>query len=334
MRIGTVVLVLCVGLHPAAAAPVPKGKPRDGVIMVATNSQPTHVRLYTPDGQLLGERSFENVGEVSLAPDGKRVAVFVQNKVVKQVSYDVHVVDMTAVEKEPGEPLASGFYHPRAAWSPDGKTLWVSDSTPPPEGTGLLRPAGVTVCDVAGGTATADDKLNGLVVLAVSPDGKRLLTGRVEEKPKPTWRTELLDRTTFKPIALGDSVPALLNRNLFADDTLVGLRPKPDAPKGKTEFVFFDVKAKTVSPVPLPKELAGESASVVSVSLAPDGKRMLVLWSEEVDKPADWTLNEACRPRRVTVCDRDGTNAKTILRPQVKSAADYYDTQFGWVDWR
>jgi hypothetical protein len=332
MRTGAVVL-LCVGLLPAAAAPVPKAKPRDGVILVATNSQPTHVRLYTPAGQLLHERAFEHVGEVSLSPDGRRVAVCVHDLEAKGTSYHVHVVDLSGDEKGMGKPTARGFYHPRTTWAPDGTTLYVSNSDPPPPDSNTLQPGKVTVCDVTKKTAAVNDSLTGFAVLAVSADGERLLTGR-QYGPKRIWRNELLDRTTFKPVGLGDTAPALLNRNHFADDTLVGVRPKPDAPKEKTEFVFFDVKSKKVSPVPLPKELAGESASVVSVTLAPDGWRMLVVWSEEVDKPEDWELDRPCRPHRLTVCDRDGANAKTILRPEVKSVREYNDTLFGWVDWR
>lgn len=330
MRVVAMVMVLGVGLLPAVAAPVPKGKPRDGVIMVATNSQPTPVRLYTPDGKLLCERSFESVIDCALSPDGKRVAVCVLDRTAKGTSYDVYVSDVGSDGKELGEPLARGFYHPRVVWAPDGKALYVSNSDPPPPDSNTLQPGKVTVCDVAKKTAEVNDALTGFTVLAVSADGGRLLTGRQDGRNRK-WRNELLERTTLKPDDLGDHGVSILNRNLFADDTLVGYRPKPD---GKTEFVLLDVKSKKVTPLPLPKDASGESANVLSVSLAPDGRRMLVLWSEEVDKPADWKGAEPCRPRRLTVCDRDGTNAKTILRPEVKSEADYFGTQFGWVDWR
>lgn len=328
MRLRLLPLALLLAI-PAPAAPVPKAKLRDGVIMVATNSQPTHVRLYRPDGTLLRERSFENVCDCSLSPDGQRVAVCVQDVEAKGTSYDVRVVDLSADEKGLGKPLARGFYHPRTMWAADGKTLYISNYDPPPPDSNTLQPGKVTVCDVAKNTAEVNDSLTGFAVLAESPDG-RLLTGR-QDGPKRAWRNELLDRGTFKPADLGDHGVSVLNRNLFTDDTLVGFRPKSD---GKTEFVFLDVKTKKVSPVPLPKGVTSESAEVLSAHLAPDGRRMLVLWSEEVDKPADWQGNEPCRPRRLTVCDRDGTNARTILRPEVKSARDYFGTQFGWIDWR
>ncbi len=314
-------------------APVPKAKPRDGVIMVATNSQPAQVRLYTPDGKLLRELSVETASDCTLSPDGTRVAVCVKDDTVKGESYDVYLVDAAGGGKELGEPLARGFYLPRTAWAPDGKTLYVSTFDPPPADSNTLQPGAVTVCDVAKKTAAVNDSLRGFIVLAVSANGERLLTGR-EDGRNRKWRNELLDRATLKPVDLGDHGVNILNRNLFADDTLVGLRPKPDGPADIREFVFFDVKAKEVRPVPLPKEVTGESACVLSVHLAPDGRRMLVFWDEETDKPADWQGKAPCRLRRLTVCDRDGTNAKTILRQEVKSADDYFKTQFAWLDWR
>jgi len=316
---------------PIPAAPVPKEKPRDGVIMVAINRQPTVIRLYKPDGTLISERSVENVCDCSLSPDGKRVAVCAQDLSTKETKFHVYVVDVAAEGKELGESLTGGFHHPRTAWSPDGGTLYVSNNEPPPPGSFQLKPGKVTVCDVAKRTAEVNESLQGHIVIGVSPDGRRLFTGR-EDGPKREWRNELLDRRTLKPV--DTAVEGVRFVNLLDDDTFVGIRSKPGGPANISEWVFVSVTTKKVTPVPLPKELTGETASIYRIYPAPDGRRMLMLWSEEVDKPADWQGNEPCRPRRVTVCDRDGTNAKTLLRPDVKSMSDYYDTQFGWVDWR
>jgi hypothetical protein len=146
------------------------------------------------------------------------------------------------------------------------------------------------------------------------------------------FETVLLDRTTFEPSPVG--ADKVFFSRFVDDDTLIGWR-KREGGSDEREYVFFDLTTKTATPVPLPKEVSGEKVRVYSVLPSPDGKRLLFAWDEEVPPPDDWLLTGLpCSPGRMTIADRDGGNAKTIFKPEVKARLDQERSQANWIDWR
>ncbi|QJW96793.1 hypothetical protein [Frigoriglobus tundricola] len=319
------------------SAPVPKQQPRDGVIAIVPGYPRTPARLLTPDGTVIGELPFDDVHSCALSPSGARMAVVVREQPVANPgpgtsTFAVHVADIDADRKKIGEPLAFGLSHPVLAWAGDGK-LYVSELQYPQNGSGFLRPAGVTVHDVTKRTATPDKGLRGCCVLKVSPDGTRLLARRIVTEPVERSETVLLDAVTREPVDAGAEGVTLTH--FFGPNKMLGTRAAPKGAADATEHVVFDLTTKKSAPVSLPKEVLGDSGELMFVLPSPDGKRLLHVWSEQVPAPANWPPGGPCRVARMTTSDPSGGRARTIFNPAIKERQDEIRNHVGGsVDWR
>jgi hypothetical protein len=315
-----------------SAAPVPKELGKQGAILIA--GEPTGVaRLTSADGEPVREWAVPNAHGWTLAPGAKRVAVFV--RVEPQAAkpggpsvsfhHDLYVLPTTFDTKRDalGEPFATGFFRPTAAWAEDGKTLYVSDMAEDAKGDSVL-PGVVTACDVVNHKTRTEEALGGRCVTAVSPDGRRLLAGRVvADSRRPNerrWRTELLSRPSLD--ASPFDARKLEFTHFLGADKVLGVR-SDDRP-AKDKLVVFDLKDETFSPLPLPKEVTdGEFLQAVP---SPDGRRVLfVSRHEEKPKPVA-AIDNPVAPRlglpggggkvvmthRMHTADLDGKNVKAL----------------------
>lgn len=314
-----------------SAAPVPKAEPRAGVILVVSGYG-SPARLLDTNGAAVGELPFDSVYSCALSPGGTHVAAVVRTG--QQGELALYVVRLAPEIGATGEPLARDLKYPVVAWGADGK-LYVSELVEPPvrANATVLGPGGVTVFDLERKVAAAPKALQGHLVSDVSPDGKRLLASRFVADPAPRWEPELLDAATGKRADVGAPDGVSFARFLGAGE-LLGSRPKKGAPN-ETEYVTFDLAAKRVSPVPVPAEVVGGAARVFRVLPAPDGKRLLFLWTEAVPAPEGWPGGARLEAARMTIGDRDGRNARTIFKPVIRTRADETRNHIGaTVDWR
>jgi hypothetical protein len=316
-------------------APVPKERPREGVIVLVPGYPRTPARLFSANGTVLGELPFDDVYSCTLSPDGAQMAVVVREQVGAtpgKWTSGVYVVGIAADRKQVGEPLVSGLKFATVAWTADGKSLYVSELRDPPKGIGFLRPGGVALYDVAKRTATVDKELREYCIVEMSPDGKRLLARRVLTDPTERLETVLLDHATRKVMDVG--AEGILFTRFCGANQLLGTRAKPKGGPNETEHVLFDLMTKKAVPLALPKEIPGERATVSKVLPSPDGKRLLFLWAEEVPAPPDWPPGAQCWAVRLTTSDLDGGSGRTIFKPEIKARLDEVRNHVFWVDWR
>jgi hypothetical protein len=314
------------------AAPVPKTKPREGVILVQTGSSDAPPRLFREDGTVLGELPFKKVWNCALSPDGTRIAVIVCTN--DPIKCELYVVRVGAGADTVGEPLATVATSSLIAWNGHQK-LCVNTFRDPLEGErGYIRSEAVTVHDLERGTATEDKALRGYTVCEASPDGTRLVAYRLVTEPAERWETVLLDAATGK-LVNGD-IGELNCPRFVGSDAIIGYRTKKGAPDKHEHFVY-DFTAKRATPLKFPKELTTDTARVDRVLPSPDAKRLLYFWDEEVPFAFGGAQGTLWAPR-MTICDSDGGNARTIYKPDVKTFKTFQDidrNRFGVnLDWR
>src|SRR5262249_14506893 len=115
--------------------------------------------------------------------------------------------------------------------------------------------------------------------------------------------------------------------------------------KSKEKGLFvYDVATDRLAPVPLPKDIPPDR-HVEGVAWAPDGKRLAVLWSDALPRPAAAVGGGApgappgvagppgapwVPTHRITTLDPNGTNAK-LVREFKARAFDYLVYGFDWA---
>ncbi|WP_168219478.1 sigma-70 family RNA polymerase sigma factor [Limnoglobus roseus] len=310
-------------------APLPKEKPAAPGTIAFFQQSVGQLRLIDSDGG--NERTLKEIAvsdQVRLSPNGKQVAYLVfggergtRAEVPRRVF--VRAIDGGG----PGTDL--GVLGRHLAWSPDGKKLAVTDyDNPPPP---AVFEATHVIVEVAT-KETTDLKLpKGNILLDWSADGKQFLTEQVVTKAGKPQNNRLV----LLPAA-GEEVRALGP----VRDTITGGRFSPDgkfilalgtgAGKPGEAFrkvpVLIDVATNKVTPVPK----VDDKADAESVCWSPDGKRLAYSWKVRPGGTLE-VLAGADTESRVTVCDRDGTNAKQLA---TTTAAGAFTVIFGSLDWR
>ncbi len=168
-------------------------------------------RLEYPVGKVIYEVSGE-MSDVRISPDGKRLAFF-EHPVKRDDSGSLAVVDLTGKKNI----LSDGHWSQRGlVWSPDGTEIFFSAS---------VNGGSFTIFAVTpdGTRRIADQSPGGLILQAVSPDGKWLanrLDYRYGAMAHSAGTEEDIDLTwlkTSKPKALSQDGKTLL----FLEDSLV-----------------------------------------------------------------------------------------------------------------
>jgi hypothetical protein len=314
---------------PVTAAPVPKYKPRPSLIVVVPGHPCTPARLFSGEGNFIGELPFDDVWSCTLSPGGTLAAVVVAGPTNRACNTSLYVVGTRANRELIQTPLATGLNYPVVAWGTDGR-LYVSERDDKGPG-GWLRPAGVKVHDLARRTVTAAKELQTYCIQQASPDGKWLLAHRVASAPAERYEAAILDAKTGRRADVDAGGVTLWH--FLGAGKLLGTRAKAGA-GGEAEHVIFDLAGKRASPVPLPAVVRGGTARVFDVLPSPDGRRLLYLWDDDVPAPADWPLAGPCRAARMTITDLDGGNPRTIFRPDIRERSDEARNHVGSVDWR
>lgn len=324
-------------LSTTSAAPVPTMKPREGTIVLGGGYGGTP-RLFRTDGTVLGELPFEDVWNCVLSPDGRRAAVLVRildpNRLVETNRRSVlYVIPIGGRPDDIGLPIATVHASSFVAWGGNTK-LYFSEYLAPLRRDDFVRPDHVTVYDFERKTATEDKALRGYRILELSVDGKLLLAQRFVAKPAERWEFVLLDAATGKLVNSG--LGELSALRFDGPDGLLGSRENKGAPND-AEWISFDLTTKRAVPLKLPKEVTADTARVLYVMSSPDRSRLLYVWREELPPPTDWPagLRGPLYATRLTTCDRDGGNARTIFKPEIKTREDEArNDDAGIFDWR
>lgn len=331
------VAVVCGALSATSAAPVPKLKPREGTIVLGGGYGGTP-RLFRTDGTVIGDLPFENVWNCVLSPDGTRAAVLVRIRDPKRLVETARrsvlfVIPVGARPDDIGLPLATVDTYSFVAWGGNTK-LYFSEYLEPLQRGDVLRPDRVTVYDLESKTATEAKALRGSTICELSPDGKRFLAQRLVANPVERWEAMLLDVATGK--RLEPDICKVDRPRFDGPDGLIGSREKKGAPNDE-EWIAYDITTKRAVPLKLPKEVTAGTACVQYVVPSPDRNRLLYVWIDKMPPPANergW-LRGPLYATRMTMCDRDGSNARTIFKPEIKTREDEArNDNAGIIDWR
>jgi hypothetical protein len=172
-----------------------------------------------------------------------------------------------------------------------------------------------------------DERLADREVRAVSPGGRKRLIRRFEKKADTVMVSAVVD-DEGREVAVSEGIAFM---SFLTDDKLLGVR----SVKRKSEWVLFDVTTTTTTVLTPPVEAKGDDDTHPVPYPAPDGRRLLWVWSEEVPQPIDWPFpGNPCRATRLTVSDVGGKNGKTIYAPTLKTRADDIKYNIADLDWR
>jgi Tol biopolymer transport system component len=334
--------------RPAARREQPKPAPKGPNMILFERAG--HLTLIDPDGK--NERKvtkdrgkFPREG-AKLSPDGKRVAVLLQEPVPPaggQVPPKGKLFVRGLDEPEPGTNL--GVECQLFFWSPDGAEIAYSDFE---DGTDKPPESAHGIVNVATKAKTPLKLPADHVITDWSRDGKLFLTtsvdGPVTENRFPAMRLHLMNRdgTGRKQLTDGKQ-PAVFGR-LSPDGSRVlftrvevkevtpaekkvrdeqGLGP----PKPNFALTVLDVATGKTTPVqdlPLNGEIQGYCWS-------PDGKKVAYCWRVRHEVADRKELQEKETESHLVVCDPDGKNAKTIATEKAKGQ---WVVTIGQVDWR
>ncbi len=316
---------------PKKNAPVPTEKPPEGVILVSklcTDPPNEILEVLDTSGKSLGHLpvgNLDNVRAARVSPDGKRLAFSLLNEKGKRHQFysteDLFVVDLPLTEP-PKEPAFGDLLDPSFAWAPDGKTLVVSSIPGDTDVslravTGTVMPRKTVRYDAATKKEKAIELPKGHAVQDMTPDGKTLLTQvKVWNRGGFGYSSFLVPLDTLMAKRIGDEDDGFaIARFSPVGNRIVGTRVERTK-SNETGLFLADATTGKVDSHPLSKELT-TGLFDASVTWAPDGRRLAVLWS--VPAPGAPGLPGgapgppgAASRRQITVLDSDGKNAKTI----------------------
>ena len=294
-------------------APVPKAEPREGVIVVASASKEKPIEIVKPDGtpvKVIKPDGWSGSHLARVSRDGKRMLWTDQGSgdatVQFGIPWRIHWLDLEA-EKPTAKTIVEDAYLRTAAWSADGKSVYYSRIDPanlPRRGDPFIYET--WVYDVAAGKKTPLKLPPEHAVLSTSSDGKTLITRtlRFQTEEQVLHLTPL---STLRPESLGEVVTAAYSPD---GKRLLWAKWPDDRDKSDVAVVFVtDLATKKETEVPLPKEVEGR---VCDLCWSPDAKRIALHWHTREGFPVG--RNAWSSASRVTVCDIDGSNAKTIAK--------------------
>jgi dipeptidyl aminopeptidase/acylaminoacyl peptidase len=307
------------------------------MILVTSFQRDNPAELFKPDGTTIRKPvvgALTMLRDPRVAPDGKRLAVIKLGPIPPDTGpwtpNHLYVFDLDTKEG-PKEALVSDMRYPYVAWGGPTK-LYVSHIDPAkakaPIERDKLLPLLSRVYDVTTKKSAPLALPPGHGIIDVSPDGQTLLTVTMNQVDHSSFRSYLIPLATLKPRPLtGKPFRAMR----FSPDgkRVLGTRVEVKnnaSPPSLLVLTLADGSERTVWRREKEKSFLGACWS-------PDGKRIAVVWTEEVPWPPGKPLPR--RPvggppkqltaSRVSVVNADGTNRKTIIR------RDYL---IHGIDWR
>lgn len=313
-----------------------------------------------PDGKnektLFEREEFEDVTGPVLSPDGKTLAYFSTDKNPRpDARPGSRWMTRGVVLREVGAKEANRLDVTGAwlAWSPDGKELlvttgpqtWSDDRQTLVETYGpqmpisprsILPPPTATVIDVRTKKATEVKLPADHYPVGFAPDGKGLLTMRVNARKKRTELTAcLLSRDGKEETVLTDPDYMAADPKLSPDGKTV-LFVGTKRPGEKDERWYDGIPRLFAQPVGgKVAEVAGVAAKAEMLSWcwSPDGKKIAYVWREitKDPPPKPGEPDEREMESHLVVCDPDGKNAKTVLSEKGKGL---FTPTLNCVSWR
>jgi hypothetical protein len=320
------------GSVPVIAAPPPKPAAAEEFLLVAKLNfkEPAKVlEVLDPAGTSRGHLDLgklTNVQRARVSPDGKRLAIarFIplsgadpNSRGKYAYPQDIYVVELP-LAGPPKEPAVKAVIDPSLAWAADGQSLFVS---------GCPKDADLAQANVQNklipritiryDVTTKAEKAVGLpafhAVLDASPDGKTLLTQtKVWGSNQIAFSTFLVPLDTLRPKLVGAAEDGFDQARFSPDGTqILGTRMKYTKSTDLGLFVH-DVEKGNPTKVPPANEIP-ESLLNGTAVWSPDGKRVAVLWEEQVAGAAlPGAGRGGARAKRITVMNANGGDAKTI----------------------
>jgi RNA polymerase sigma factor (sigma-70 family) len=326
-------------------APLPKEKPPEGVIVLSSFSEKKKIELFKPDGESF--KVFEPKGNVinaRLAPDGKRVVFYDFTPMAGAGNGSWSVFDFCWFDAEDGgldvQKIAAGVSGGVSnAWSIDGQTVYFSqldpekfdDSAKPGEHMQYRSHS----FNFKTKKSTALKLPAEQIILDIAPDGKSLLTSS-HRNGASTRSLFLTPLDTCKPqLLMKDETGSTYTR--FSPDgkqlLLSRAGPVAKADKDSGPGVYhLDLTTKKESKIRLPDEM--KDSESFNACFSPDGKRIAIHWYADIPQPRGAPIPAGPLPAgkarwlasRVTVCDIDGGNAKTVISKE-------YNESITGIDW-
>jgi hypothetical protein len=305
--------------------PIPK-ESEGRIVIVRTSPEPAELILLKADGTVL--KKFEtkviegHIHTVRLSPDRSQV-LLISNFLIspgkpppKSRGTSGHLIDLNRSDmpaKLVFENLASVS---GAAWSPDGKKLYVSDvdeavRANPNE----PIPFRGWVFNVSNGSKDQLELPTGYCIVDLSPDGKMLLMGQERflraNEDLNKYRAAIVPLDTLKPSLISEM--EFVPKRWSPDGKLViGFRHDWSDPKKLRSIdVINNTVTKEELSVTRPENVKGLTTSY---AFANNGKELAFIWSEPAD-PDNKQVPMVLRSR-LCIANRHGQNFKELYKTE------------------
>ena len=318
----TAPLILAFGL----VEPIPKVEPEGRIVIAKTSPEPAELILLKSDGTVV--KKFEPKGieghihTVRLSPDRSQVLLISNFPITpgkpppKSRGTSGHLIDLNHSDKPAKlvfENLASVS---GAAWSSDGKKLYLSDidNAVRPNPNEPIPHRGWIV-DLTTEKREQFELPMGFAIIDLSPDGKMLLMGQ-ERFLKATedlkkYRAAIVPLDTLKPTLISETefVPKRWSPD---GKQVIGYRYDwSDPKKPRSIDVIINTVTKEELSVTRPEKV---KSLTTNYAFANNGKELAFVWSEPAD-PDNKSIPLVLRCR-LCIADRHGENFKEIYKTE------------------
>ncbi len=316
-------------------APLPKVKvkPSEGVIVLSSFGAKNQIEIVKPDGTSYRVLNLSrSIREAKLSPDGKRMAYveMLEQKPVLVgqkpntgwVGMNICCFDLEAKAPEV-QTIAEGVHNAFLSWAPNGRLYFSHvdpDKLEESQKPGEFVQSQCWSFDFAAKKKTQVKLPAEQIICDISPNGKALLTRtlRLDTMKQSLYRTPL---DTLEPQIVSDEHYPAIGARFSPDGKRVLLtRVTGSVKDASVKGVYvLDLATRKESQIRLPKEL--EASAFHEACWNPDGTKIAICWYEAIPQPRgapiiappggpapQWVAT------RITVCDADGANAKTIVK--------------------